>query len=90
MPCVICDAWVLKFGDIIWERVRDTWQVRLDVFVKGYHRGEDLWLAYCPTCWCTRRVRILDTQSLLRPDREIEWDVMTHVGDDVGDALGED
>jgi hypothetical protein len=91
MPCVICDAWV-EYGDIIWERLPygDTWQVTPDVFLKGYHRGEDLWLAYCPACWRTRQatVRFVDTQSLPRQERD--WGEVTLCGDDVGFALGED
>ena len=92
MPCVICDTWVLEYGDIIWERLPygDTWRVTPDVFLKGYHCGEDLWLAHCPACWCTRQAaaRFLDRQPL--PRREPDWDEVTLCGDDVGFALGED
>ena len=67
MPCIICDEWVLEYGDIIWERLpfRDTTVVTPEMLLKGYHRGEDLWLAYCPNCWCMRQAveRHLDAQS---------------------------
>ena len=99
MPCVICDQWVLEYGDIFWERLPygDTWQLTRDMVLKGYHHGEDLWLAYCPGCWCMRQAaaRYLDTQSsrgpLSRRDRETEsWDLVTQYGDERGPGQGED